>query len=94
MTTALKFSSSNNFLPLKEFKIITSHIKSFNLPNDIKKYFSLKDTKKILSFMSNDKKNNTNKINLIILKKIGLPLIDKKFDKKRLKIFLNQELSN
>ena len=44
--------------------------------------------------MSNDKKNNTNKINLIILKKIGLPLIDKKFDKKRLKIFLNQELSN
>tara|TARA_B100000575_G_scaffold282499_1_gene274265 strand:- start:705 stop:1811 length:1107 start_codon:yes stop_codon:yes gene_type:complete len=94
MTTALKFSSSNNFLPLKEFKIITSHIKSFNLPNDIKKYFSLKDIKKILSFMSNDKKNNTNKINLIILKKIGLPLIDKKFDKKRLKIFLNQELSN
>ena len=94
MTTALKFSKSNNLLPLKEFKIITNHIKSFNLPHDIKKYFSLRDIKKIVSFMSNDKKNNTNKINLILLKKIGLPLINKRFDKKKLKIFLNKELMN
>tara|TARA_B100000242_G_scaffold232332_1_gene172327 strand:+ start:229 stop:1335 length:1107 start_codon:yes stop_codon:yes gene_type:complete len=94
MTTALKFSKSNNYLPLKEFKIITSHIKSFNLPNDIRKYFSLKDIKKILSFMSNDKKNNTNKINLILLKKIGSPLVNEKFDRKKLKIFLYKELSN
>ena len=94
MTTALKFSQLNNFLPINEFKIITSHIKKFNLPNDIKKYFSLKDAKKILSFMVNDKKNNTNEINLILLKKIGSPLIDKRFNKKKLKIFLNKELSN
>ena len=94
MTTALKFSKSNNLLPLKEFKIITNHIKSFNLPHDIKKYFSLRDIKKIVSFMSNDKKNNTNKINLILLKKIGFPMINKRFDKKKLKIFLNKELMN
>ena len=79
---------------MNEFKIITSHIKNFNLPNDIKKYFSLKDAKKILSFMVNDKKNNTNEINLILLKKIGSPLIDKRFNKKKLKIFLNKELRN
>tara|TARA_Y100000816_G_scaffold7077_1_gene4428 strand:- start:609 stop:1715 length:1107 start_codon:yes stop_codon:yes gene_type:complete len=94
MTTALKFSQLNNFLSMNEFKIITSHIKNFNLPNDIKKYFSLKDAKKILSFMVNDKKNNTNEINLILLKKIGSPLIDKRFNKKKLKIFLNKELRN
>ena len=94
MTTALKFSKANNFLALKDFEIITSHIKSFNLPNDIKKYFSLKDVKKIISFMGNDKKNISNKINLILLKKIGSPLIYKKFDDKKLKIFLNKELSN
>ena len=44
--------------------------------------------------MSNDKKNNTNKINLILLKKIGLPLINKRFDKKKLKTFLSKELMN
>ena len=94
MNTALKFSKSNNFLSLTEFKIITNHIKNFGLPNDIKKYFFLKDTNKIVSFMINDKKNNTNKINLILLKKIGTPLINEKFDKKKLKIFLGKELNN
>ena len=94
MNTALKFSKSCNFLSLKEFKIITNHIKNFGLPNDIKKYFFLKDINKILSFMINDKKNITSKINLILLKRIGKPLIDKKFEKKKLKIFLSQELSN
>ena len=94
MTTALKFSKLNNLLSLKEFKIITNHIQNFNLPHDIKKYFSLRDIKKIVSFMSNDKKNNTNKINLILLKKIGIPLINEKFDKKKLKIFLGKELNN
>ena len=94
MTTALRFSKSNNFLPINEFKIIINHIESFGLPNDIKKYFSLKHVNKIVSFMVNDKKNNTNKINLILLKKIGTPLINEKFDKKKLKIFLGKELNN
>ncbi len=94
MTTALNFSKLNNFLPLREFNIIENHIKNFGLPNDIKKYFFLKDLKKIISFMINDKKNNTNKINLILLKKIGIPLINKKFSKEKLTIFLNKELSD
>ena len=94
MSTALQFSKLNNFLSLNEFKIITNHIENFGLPNDIKKYFFLKNTNKIVSFMINDKKNNTNKINLILLKKIGKPLIYKKFDKKKLKIFLNKELND
>ena len=94
MTTALKFSKSNNFLHIDEFKTITNHIKSFNLPNDLKKYFLVKDINKIISFMINDKKNNSDKINLILLKKIGIPLINKKFGKEKLKIFLKKELSN
>tara|TARA_B100000963_G_scaffold360110_1_gene389775 strand:- start:613 stop:1719 length:1107 start_codon:yes stop_codon:yes gene_type:complete len=94
ITTALNFSKLNNFLPLDEFKIIINHIKKFSLPNDIKKYFFLKDVNKIISFMINDKKNITNKINLVLLKKIGTPLIDKKFNKEKLKIFLNKELGD
>ena len=94
MSTALKFSKSTNFLSLNEFKIITNHIKNFCLPNDIKKYFFLKDINKIVSFMINDKKNITNKVNLVLLKRIGTPIIDKKFDRKKLRIFLIKELSN
>ena len=94
MTSALKFSKSSNFLPINEFKIISNHIENFGLPSDLKKYFSLKHVDKIVSFMANDKKNNSNKINLILLKKIGNVLTNKKFDKKKLKIFLKKELSN
>ena len=94
MNTALNFSKSNNFLPLNEFKMIINHIKNFGLPHDIREYFSLKDVNKIISFMINDKKNNTNKINLILLKKIGTPLINKKFSKEKLKIFLNSKLND
>ena len=93
MNTALNFSKSNNFLPFNEFKMIKNHIKNFGLPHDIREYFSLKDVNKITSFMINDKKNNTNKINLILLKRIGTPLINKKFSKEKLKIFLNSKLS-
>ena len=92
MTTALNFSKSKNFLPSNEFEIILEHIKNSNLPNNIKKYFFLKDVNKIISFMINDKKNSTNKINLILLKKIGTPLINKKFSKEKLKIFLDNQL--
>ena len=94
MSTALQFIKLNNLLSLNEFKIITNHLRNFDLPNDIKKYFFLKDINKIVSFMINDKKNSANKINLILLKRIGTPLINKKFDKKKLKIFLSKELNN
>jgi 3-dehydroquinate synthase/shikimate kinase/3-dehydroquinate synthase len=44
--------------------------------------------------MIKDKKNNTEKINLILLKKIGLPIIDKAYDKYKLQNFLKKELVN
>ena len=39
-----------------------------------------KDTKNILSFMKKDKKNNTNKINLVLLKQIGSPIFKLQFN--------------
>ena len=42
--------------------------------------------------MIKDKKNNTNKINLILLKKIGSTSIDKYYNNKKIKNFLRQEL--
>jgi len=42
--------------------------------------------------MIKDKKNNTDKINLILLKKIGSPIIDKVYKKNKLQTFLKKEL--
>ena len=44
--------------------------------------------------MLKDKKNNTDKINLILLKKIGSPLIDREYKKGVLSIFLKSVLRN
>ena len=44
--------------------------------------------------MQNDKKNNSEKINLILLKKLDLVELNKKFSKKKLKIFINKLLIN
>ena len=52
----------------------------------------MKDLSKILSFMKKDKKNNTKKINLILLKKIGSPIYKFQFDKKKITTFLKKEL--
>jgi len=94
IVSALKFSYKNKFLSAQEYISITNHIKNNLLPFNLKNYFSKKDNNKILSFMKKDKKNNSNKINLILLKKIGLPIIDRKYKKDYIKNFLDKELGN
>ena len=78
----------------KEYNLIVNHIDSSSLPSSIKKYFSVKDLNKILSFMIKDKKNNSEKINLILLKKIGKPIFNKQYSKKNLSSFLRKFLAN
>ena len=58
------------------------------------KFFSIKNLNKILSFMKKDKKNNTDKINLVLLKKIGSPIYRLQFDEKKITLFLRKELIN
>ncbi len=94
MITALKFSYSKKLLKEDEFNNIINHFLNSNLPITLKKYFSLKDLTKIINFMTKDKKNNSDDINLILLKKIGHPIIDRKFKKNDLKLFLKKELMN
>ena len=57
-------------------------------------YFKKKDINSIIKYMISDKKNNSSKINLILIKKIGKVLIDFKFDKVKIKKFLSKELYN
>ena len=90
--TAAKFSSSNGILSTKEFNLIDNHLNRLNLPKNINKFFSIKNLNKIILFMKKDKKNNSNKINLILLKKIGSPIYNPKFDEKKIYLFLKKEL--
>ena len=94
MKTALNFSFKNSLLKKKEHDSIIEHIKKCNLPFNINKFFKIKDLNKILYFMLKDKKNNSNKINLVLLNKIGSPLINKEYSKKNLALFLKKELIN
>ena len=64
------------------------------MPSKITKFFNLKDLGKILSFMVKDKKNNSDKISLVLLKKIGSPLINREYTKKMVANFLKSELTN
>ena len=61
-----KLCSLNTLDQLKQIYI------SNNLKYDIKKYFKKNEYNKIANYMCSDKKNNDRKINLILLKKIGL----------------------
>ena len=94
MCSALKFSYQNKFLKKNEFKSVLKHLENSNLNLDIKKFFSQKDLDKILLFMAKDKKNDSEKINLILLKKIGLPITNKKFTKKSIRSYIKKELIN
>ena len=44
--------------------------------------------------MLTDKKNRSNKINLVLLKKIGQPVINKEYSKDKILKFLKKELNN
>ena len=92
--TASKFSFLNKFLKANDFNLILNHLKKLKLPNNINKLFSSNDLNKIISFMKKDKKNNTEKINLILLKKIGQPIYNLQFDEKKINLFLKSELIN
>ena len=59
-----------------------------------KNYFTVKHLNKILYFMEKDKKNNSEKINLMLIKNIGGPIFNKEYSKYELKKFLRKELTN
>ena len=92
--TALRFSLNVRLIKIREYEAIIRHIHGLKLPSNIRTYFSFKNLNKILSFMIKDKKNNSKKINLILLKGIGSAAINYQYDKLIIKKFLKKELFN
>ena len=71
MIIASELSKKKKLLSDKELFLIKKHYKDLKLLMNIKKIFKRNEIKKIVSFMKKDKKNVDEKINLILLKKIG-----------------------
>ena len=92
--TALNFSLKNNYLKKNDYNLLINHLSDSNLPSNINDFFTIKDLNRIISFMQKDKKNNSEKISLVLLKKIGSPLINVNYNKKSLYLFLKKELMN
>ena len=71
MLIASELSVEKKLLSSKDFRLIKKHYTDVNLPMNIEKKFKKNEINKITYFMKKDKKNLNEKINLILLKKIG-----------------------
>ena len=91
---AIKFSNIRNILSKKKFKLINSHIEKITSINNLSKLFKKKDLNKIINFMKSDKKNKSNKINIILIKDFGKIKTDFQINSDKLKKFLLSELNN
>tara|TARA_Y100001958_G_C21208563_1_gene534486 strand:+ start:224 stop:1330 length:1107 start_codon:yes stop_codon:yes gene_type:complete len=88
ISSAAKFSQYNNIININEYKLIFNHIKKINKKLVLKNFFKKNSIKKIIKFMSTDKKNSDNNINLILIKKIGKVNFNYKFNVKKIEKFL------
>jgi 3-dehydroquinate synthetase len=94
MIMASKLSSAMNLISINELNKIINHFKLLNLPTQIprslRKNLSIK---KFIDVMNKDKKTKNNKINLILLKKIGKAYQTNKFDSRLLKIIIKDSIT-
>ena len=74
---------------MRKIFLIKKHYLDLNLPSKFQKFFKKKEIDKIIYFMKKDKKNFDEKINLVLIKKIGkTTMLNNFIDEKKLKKFL------
>ena len=91
MMMASKLSYEKKLLSFEELSLIKKHYLNLKLPMNINKIFKRNEINKIIYFMKKDKKNVDEKINLILLNKIGRATKPGKFalSSNKVKKFLN-----
>ena len=92
--SSINFSLKERLLRLKEYEKIKLHLNKLGLKFKFKDLFKKKDIENLLNYMRNDKKNKTEKINLILLKKIGYASINNYYNVEKLRNFFYKELFN
>jgi len=94
MKSAFEFSLNKKLITYKEFESAIKHLNNSRFPGSIKNYFTIKKINQIISFMMRDKKNNSKNIKLMLIRKIGGPIIEKEFSRATIKLFLKKRLIN
>ena len=89
MIVAIDLSNKKKLLSFKEVSLIKKHYKNLKLLTNIKKFFKKNEINKIVNFMKKDKKNVSNKINLILLKKIGKACYERGWNISKVKSLIN-----
>ena len=91
MMIASELSNKKKLLTLNDLSLIKKHYFNLKLPMNINKIFKRREISKIVYFMKKDKKNMNEKINLILLHKIGKATKPKKIslNGSEIKKFLN-----
>ena len=91
MLVASELSNKKNLLAKKELLAIKKHYFNLKIYKKINTIFKKNDINKIVHFMKKDKKNIDQKINLILLKKIGKATLPNKINLKNIEVkkFLN-----
>ena len=90
---AIQFSKNNKYLSNNRFNFINNHINKIGLMHKFNKLFKIKDLNKIIMFMKSDKKNNSKKINLILIKDFGKIKTDFQIEAFKIRSFLKKELN-
>ncbi len=94
MKSAFELSHNKKMITSKEFDSAFKHLNNSHFPDSIKNYFTIKRINQIISFMMRDKKNNSKSIKIMLIKKIGGPIIEKEFSKATMNLFFKKRLIN
>ena len=90
---AAEFSFNKKFLSEQRLNTILTHINKIGMNSKIEKLFKKKHASKIINYMKIDKKNNSNKINLILIKDFGKLIVDFQISPSKLKIYITKSLN-
>ena len=90
---AVEFSFKRKILTKPKFNIILNHINRIGMKPKIEKLFKKRHVSKIMNYMRSDKKNNSNNINLILVKDFGKIIIDFQINPTNLKKYLSNSLN-
>ena len=90
---SIKLSKKKRMLSKNKYRLINDHIKKIPLKKKFNTIFKKKDLNEILIFMKADKKNISNKINIIVMKDFGKIKTDFYINDNILKKFLLLELN-
>ncbi len=90
---AVEFSFKRKILSKQKFNIILNHINRIGMKPKIEKLFKKRHLSKIMNYMRSDKKNNSNNINLILVKDFGKIIIDFQINPTNLKKYLSSSLN-